>query len=130
MTVVAVVHPTPAARAALRQGLAHRGGRPARLIPCRLEQVVPLLRREVVDAVVLDPRSASADPAFRLIGLFPGIPMFALSPFRPDDGGMLMAWRRAGIRGVLVEGVDDAAGGEWIAARTASRRRRHALRDA
>src|SRR5205823_4923603 len=38
--------------------------------------------------------------------------------------------RRAGIQGIVVEGVDGAAGGEWIAARTASRRRRAALRDA
>jgi AraC-like DNA-binding protein len=130
MPVVAVAHPGQAARAALRRGLARRAGRGARLLPCRLEQVASLLRREVVDAVVVDARSASPDSAFRLMGLFPGIPMFALSTFRPDDGPMLMAWRRAGIRGILVEGVDDAAGGEWIAARTASHRRRVALRDA
>ena len=97
---------------------------------CRsLNQVSDLLQSEVVDAVIADLRS---DPkaVFSLIGLYPRIPVFALSAFRPDDGRILMACRRAGIQGILIEGVDDAAGGEWIAARTASRRRGSALRDA
>ncbi len=128
MAVVAVVHRGRAARAALRQGLARRA---AHAVACRsVEQVVSLFHRDVVDAVVVDVRAGPTESAFRLIGLYPGIPMFALSAFRPEDGPILMACRRAGMRGVLVEGVDGAASGEWIAARTASRRRRTALRDA
>ena len=43
---------------------------------------------------------------------------------------MLAACYDAGFTGVLVEGVDNALSGEWIAARTAQVARREALRDA
>ena len=131
MAVVAVVHRGLAVRAALRRGLIRRGAR-ARFAACRsLDQVHRLLRREVVDAVVVDiRRSATPAPALRLIEQYPGIPVFALSSFRPEDGGTMAALRHAGVRGLLVDDVDGVAGGEWIAARTASRRRRHLLRDA
>src|SRR5204862_6613413 len=55
------------------------------------------------------------------------IPMFALSAFRPDDGALLRRCQGAGYAGVLVEGVDNAVAGEWIAARTAQAARRRAL---
>jgi AraC-like DNA-binding protein len=130
MAVVAVVHRGLAVRAALRRGLIRRGAR-ARLAPCRsLDQVHRLLRREVVDAIAVDIRRSTAAPALQLIEQFPGIPLFALSSFRPEDGGAMVTLRRAGIRGLLVDDVDGVAGGEWIAARTASRRRHHLLRDA
>src|SRR3989442_11338136 len=56
--------------------------------------------------------------------------MYALSAFRPDDGTLLAACHGAGFTGVLVEGVDNALSGEWVAARTAQVTRREALRDA
>jgi AraC-like DNA-binding protein len=95
-----------------------------------MEQVERLLRQEVVEAIVVDVRAERSDRVFPLIGLYPGIPVFALSAFRPEDGGVMMSCRRAGMRGILVEGVDGAAAGEWIATRTAGRRRRQMLRDA
>jgi len=49
---------------------------------------------------------------------------------RPDDGALLASCRDAGFTGVLVEGVDNAVAGEWIAARTAQVARRLALADA
>jgi AraC-like DNA-binding protein len=49
---------------------------------------------------------------------------------RPDDGTLLASCREAGFAGVLVEGVDNAVAGEWIAARTAQVARRAALADA
>ena len=55
--------------------------------------------------------------------------MYALSSFRPDDGPLLAACRAAGVAGVLVEGVDNAVAGEWVAARTAQAGRRAALAD-
>ncbi|MBI4420006.1 MAG: helix-turn-helix domain-containing protein [Gemmatimonadetes bacterium] len=128
MAVVPVVHRSGAARAALRRGLSRRA---LRLLSCSdLERVHAVLRREVVEAVVVDVRAGLADATFRLIAAYPGIPVFAFSTFQPDDGTLLMACRRAGVRGVVVEGVDEAAAGEVIAARGASRRRRAALEDA
>ena len=56
--------------------------------------------------------------------------MFVLSPLRPDDGPLLAQCHAAGFAGVLVEGVDNAVAGEWIAARTAQVARREALADA
>jgi len=53
-----------------------------------------------------------------------------LSAVRPDDGPLLATCRDAGFTGVLVEGVDNAVAGEWIAARTAQVARRDALADA
>jgi len=128
VSVIPVVHRSATTRAALRRGLRRRG---TRVLACRsVEQVAGLLHREVVDAVVVDVRAGHAAATFRLIGLYPGIPVFALSAFRPGDGATLLACRRAGVRGILIEGVDDVAGAELVAARTAGRRRRSALRDA
>jgi AraC-like DNA-binding protein len=56
--------------------------------------------------------------------------MYALSAVRPDDGPLLASCQKAGFTGVLVEGVDNAVAGEWIAARTAQVARRAALADA
>jgi AraC-like DNA-binding protein len=83
----------------------------------------------VVDAVVLDVK-AVPDWALSLPGRFPRIPMYALSAFRPDDGVLIDMCHRAGFAGILVEGVDNAAAGEWVAARTAQVIRRQDLADA
>jgi AraC-like DNA-binding protein len=114
----------------LRRGLARRRTGLRLLAFHGIEQVEGLLRHEVVDAVVVDMRAERSGAVFPLIGLYPAIPVFALSAFHPEDGAIMMSCRRAGMRGILVEGVDGAAAGEWIAARTASRRRRQILRDA
>src|SRR5947207_73870 len=83
----------------------------------------------VIDAVVLGVKTAPA-AALALPARFPRIPMFVLSAVRPDDGPLLAACDAAGFAGVLVEGVDNAVAGEWIAARTAQVARREALADA
>jgi AraC-like DNA-binding protein len=128
MPVVAVVHRGPAAGAALRRGLGRRG---AKVMACRsIEQVADLFQRDVVDAVVIDARTGATDAASRLHGLYPRIPMFALGEEGPGDAPVLLVCRRAGLRGLPVNGSDGAASGEWIAARTASRRRRVMLREA
>jgi AraC-like DNA-binding protein len=88
-----------------------------------------LLQLRLVDAVVLDGKAAP-ETALALPARFPRIPVFLLSAFRPDDGRLLSACRRAGVAGVLVEGVDNAVSGEWVAARTAQAARRSALADA
>ena len=126
MPVIGLVHRAPAVRTALRRGLA-AGGERARLVGLRsLEQVKALLRREVVDGLIIDVRLQVSQRLLTLTKLFPGIPIFALSAFRPEDGAILLACREAGVRGIVVEGVDGAGGGEWIAVRTASRLRARA----
>jgi len=89
-----------------------------------------VLERRLVDGVIVDVRHPSFGPALALIPQYPGIPFFALSAFRPDDAALIARTRVAGVAGVLVEGVDDAAIGELIVLGSATRRRRMALADA
>jgi AraC-like DNA-binding protein len=97
---------------------------------CRtLAAVERLLAHRVVDAVVVDVK-AGPDLALRLPGRYSRIPVYALSAFRPDDGMLIAMCHRAGFAGILVEGVDNAGSGEWVAARTAQVIRRQALADA
>jgi AraC-like DNA-binding protein len=124
--VVPVLHPRREARRALKQG--YPGGAGSVRLCRDLGAVERLLYQRLVDAVVLDVKAAPA--ALALPGRFPRIPMFVLSVFRPDDGPLLGACHAAGFGGILVEGVDNAIAGEWIAARTAQAARRHALADA
>lgn len=120
-------HPRREARRAIQRGYP-RGAGSVRL--CRtLAAVERLLAHRVVDAVVLDVK-AVPDAGLSLPGRFPRIPMYALSAFRPDDGVLIARCHRAGFAGILVEGVDSAASGEWVAARTAQVARRQALADA
>ena len=128
MPLVPVLHRSGAARTLIRRGLPRRGWRVER---CRAaESLERTLGRRLVDAVVLDVRSSGADAVLACIPRFPRIPFFALSTFRPDDGALIARSRLAGVAGILVEGVDDAALGELIGAESATARRRSALADA
>lgn len=125
--VVPVFHPRREARRAVKRGYPRVAGT-VRL--CRtLAGVERLLDQRLVDAVLLDVKAAP-DDALTLPPRFPRIPMYVLSAFRPEDGSLLAACRAAGFAGVLVEGVDNAVAGEWVAARTAQVARRRALADA
>ena len=125
--VVALFHPRRDARRALREGYPRAAGQ---VLLCRsVAGVERLLFQRLVDAVVLDAKAAPA-VVLNLPARFPRIPVYALSAFRPDDGRMLAQSRAAGVAGVLVEGVDNAMLGEWVAARTAQVARRQALADA
>lgn len=127
--LVPVVHRAAAVRATLRRGLPRASHR---VVGCRTaEQAARYLGDALVDAVVVDVQvPGAASTAFRLAQQFPRIPIFALSAFRPDDGALLAACRAAGLRGVLVEGVDEPIAAEFVAARTATAGRRQALADA
>lgn len=125
--VVAVFHPRPEPRRALRAGYP-RGAGVVRACPTPAA-VERLLFQRLVDAVVLDARAAPA-AALALAARFPRIPMFVFSALRPADGSLVAACHAAGFAGVLVEGVDNAIAAEWVAARTAQRARRAALADA
>jgi AraC-like DNA-binding protein len=125
MPIVPVVHPDAAMRRWLRLGLP----RPVRIRTCRtVSDARALLQRAVPDAVVVDVSGDALEPALRLAADYPRVPVFAFSAFRPDDGDVLDRCRR-GLAGVLVAGVDEAAAGELIARRTASRLRERELAD-
>jgi AraC-like DNA-binding protein len=127
VSVVPVFHPRREARRAVQRGYPRAVGS-VRL--CRsFAAVETVLAHRLVDAVVLDVKSAP-DSGLALPRRFPRIPIYVLSAFRPDDGVLLAACQRAGYAGVLVEGVDNAVSGEWLAARTAQAARREALSDA
>ena len=128
MPLIAVVQ-RAAARAALRQGVPRRAGR---IVSCRdLPHVHRVLGRELVDAVVVDVlASGAADPTFALAAAFPRIPVFAFSAFRADDNRLVAACYAAGLRGVLVDGVDTPVAGRLVARRNASSARLLALNDA
>src|SRR5256884_819136 len=122
--VVPVFSPRAEPRRAVKRGYPRDAGS-VRL--CRnLAAVERLLYQRLVDAVVLDVKTAPA-AALALPARFPRIPMFVLSAVRSDDGPLLAACDAAGFAGVLVEGVDNAVAGEWIAARTAQVARRAGL---
>ena len=127
--VVPVYHPRREARRAVQVGYPRDAG-VVRL--CRsLQAVERLLGQRLVDAVVIDVKAPSVPTtALALPARFPRIPMYVLSAFRPHDGRLLSACHAAGFAGILVEGVDYAIAGEWIATRTAQVARRAALADA
>jgi len=126
MAVIPVVHADAGVRTALRRGMPRRG---VRVVNCRsVDHVELLLQRELVDAVVIDVLAGWADATFELTPRYPRIPFFAHSAFRPDDGVLVAACRRAGL-GVFVDGVDRHAAGEVVDARRASRVRIAALGD-
>jgi len=83
-----------------------------------------VFRRDVVDAVVLGGPPDVGERAASLLARYPGVPLFVAGPFGPGDGATLARYRRAGVQGILVDGVDDAAAAELVATRTASRARR------
>jgi AraC-like DNA-binding protein len=95
-----------------------------------VDRLRQLLSRRLVDAVVVDVRDDLAEPSLGLIPQYPRIPFFAIAAFRPGDAGLVRSCRQRGVVGVLVEGVDNTAAGEVIAAQSATRRRRDALAEA
>ena len=125
--LVPVCHPRREARRALQRGYPRRLG----AVRCcgSLQAVERLLGARLVDAVVVDVKAAP-EVWLAMPARFPRIPVFAFSAFRPDDGRLLADCQRAGFAGVLVEPVDHAVAGEWIARRTAQAARRRAFADA
>lgn len=127
MPVVPICHQRREARRALARGYPRRLGA---VRACATPQaVLRLLAARLVDAVVVDVKS-EPEIWLDMPGRYPRIPLFALSAFRPDDGRLLAQCQRAGFAGLLVEPVDHAMAGEWVARRTAQQARRRALADA
>jgi AraC-like DNA-binding protein len=128
MPVLALVGADPGWRAALRRSLPGAIG----IRSCRdVDAVVALLRRELVDAVLLRIRGADWTahiPTLR--DRYPRIPVFGFGALRADDARQLADGLEAGVEGLLVEGVDEPVAGELVAARAVSRRRERELADA
>jgi AraC-like DNA-binding protein len=126
--VVPLLHRDAKVRTVLRRGLSRSG---VRVLACRsVGRLEALYRHELIDGVVVDVAAHGTDLAEGLVGSYPGIPLFAMSGFRPDDGPLLARCRAAGFRGVLVQGVDDTVAAELIATRSATSARRQLLADA
>jgi len=128
MPVVGMAHHNPTMRAVLRRGLRARG---VRVVGCRgLEQLAHVFQAELVDAAVVGAGREHMEATLSLASQFPRVPIFLAGAFRPDDGALLLAYRRGGLRAILVDGVDDHAAAELVGARGASSARCYALRDA
>ncbi len=126
--VVPVMHHDEKVRTAIRRGLARSR---TRVMVCRgPDQLKAVLRRELVDAVVIDVRKFGTGDAESLASSYPRIPLFAMSAFKPDDAELIVTCLDTGFAGILVQGVDDPAAGELIASRSASRTRLSDLGDA
>ncbi len=128
MAVVPVFHPDPNIRATLRRGLRHAR---MRVVSCRTIGLIDRVMQEnLVNAIVVDVRRGAMDEVFELIDRYPGVPLFAYSAFRPEDGRLLAACATGGLRGVLVDGIDDAVAGVYVASRSAATQRAALLADA
>jgi len=113
---------------ALRRSLPRGGpGVVACRTPANLRQ---LLEKRIVEAVVFAPRAGLLDEWASLRADFPGIPIVAFAPFRPDDGDVLAECRRQRVAAVAVEGVDDPVVGELVRRVSLVASRRRALADA
>ncbi|GBD31475.1 hypothetical protein HRbin33_00427 [bacterium HR33] len=128
MPVVALLHRSRSLGSALRRGLRDKK---LRLKACRSrEHLDRVLGGEVVDAVVLELDRYGLDGLLEFRRLYPRIPVFLSFPFRPVDGALLSACGERGFRDFLVEGVDEAAAAELVAARGLTAQRAAALADA
>jgi AraC-like DNA-binding protein len=88
------------------------------------------LKTRLIDAVVFTPASTPLESLAALRIGFPAIPWIALSPFKPDDGRLLLECLGAKVALVLVDGVDNAVAGELVVRASAAFHRRQALADA
>lgn len=128
MAAIAALLDNRAALLALRRSLPKAGPGVTR---CRNPAAVArVLENRLVDAVVLHPQAVHHAELAELRRRVPGIPLIVYGPFRADDGDLLLAWHRAGVAGVAVEGVDDAVVGEIVARASATAVRRRALAEA
>jgi len=125
---VAALGPSRAGITALRRTLPRPG---PHLSACRSPAALDrALGQHIVEAVVVAPPAATAALLARLRTAYPAIPLIAYAPLRADDADLVLAWYRAEVEGVLVEGVDDPAAADLVLRRAVSRRVAAALKDA
>ncbi|MFN2317452.1 MAG: hypothetical protein ABR602_12300, partial [Gemmatimonadales bacterium] len=109
MPALAALLDTRPALATLRRGLAR--GR-CGVLTCRnVNGLLRTLAERAVDGVILGPQVAQRGALPRVRGDFPGIPLIVFGALRADDATQIAGWHAAGVREVVVEGVDDAVVG-------------------
>jgi AraC-like DNA-binding protein len=113
---------------ALRRSLPRPGSALVRVRSA--EALWRLGQRRLLDAVVLSPLGGGLALVRELRARWPVVPVVAFAPFRPDDGETIAACREAGVRALLVEGIDDAVAGELLGRVTLTALRRAELADA
>jgi AraC-like DNA-binding protein len=127
MPAIAALLESRAAVATLRRTLP-KGG--PRVISCRTPAALyALMEKRLVDAVVLAPQPALLPELSGFRSRLPLVPLVAYSPFRPDDGELLLACRPT-VSALAVEGVDDPIVGELVVRASLTEARRRALADA
>ncbi len=89
-----------------------------------------VLSTRLVDAIVLTPQAVVHPQIQEVRAAFPGVPMVAFGPFRPDDGEMMLTCHEARVAALLVEGVDNAVSGDVVLRVSAAEERRRTLADA
>lgn len=105
--VVALVAPRPRTRSLVRAAFPRRR---ARVVVTRTaDELVGLLRSELVDGVVVDVGSGGPDGwrAAERARDFPALPFFAALPLRATDGPAIARCAALELADVLVEGADD-----------------------
>ncbi|HSR90615.1 MAG TPA: AraC family transcriptional regulator [Gemmatimonadales bacterium] len=128
MPVVAALLESRDAAQALRRSLPRSNWSLAR---CRNPNGLrKVLATRLVDAIVLTPQALAQPQIQEVRAAFPGVPMVAFGPFRPDDGEMMLACHEAKVAALLVEGVDNAVSGEVVLRVSAAEERRRTLADA
>jgi AraC-like DNA-binding protein len=121
--VVALLERRPALLA-LRRALP---GRPQRVLTARSpQQLDTLLRRHLVDAVVVGAEAVRAGTFAALRDEFQSLPVACLAPVRSDDAGLVRRIARAGGT-VLLEGLDEPVLERTIRRRGLTARREDAL---
>lgn len=128
MPAVAALLDTRPALATLRRGLAR--GR-CGVLTCRnLNGLLRTLGERAVDGIVLGPQAAQRGALPQVRHAFPAFPLVIFGNLRADDAPQIAAWLAAGVREVVVEGVDDAVVADLVGRHSCTSRRREALRDA
>src|SRR5215216_4967406 len=106
MAAVAALLDRRTAVTALRRTISGPAGR---VVACRTPGALDrVLLQRLVDAIVIAPATTVALAVAALRARVPQIPIVAYAPFRPDDGALLLSYRRQQIAAVAIEGVDDA----------------------
>ena len=132
MSAVAALLDGPSALHTLRR--ARTRGSPGgggSVVSCRsVRGVIRVLEDRVTDVVVVGLRATELLDLDPLLSRFPGIPLLLYGAVRPDHAPALLALCQAGVAGILVEGVDDAAVGVLIHRYSLAGERERALAEA
>jgi AraC-like DNA-binding protein len=81
------------------------------VVRCSLREMYVALRTSVVDVVVVDPMldaSVNQDALVQVVRSYPSLSWLVFTPLRPDVGQLVVELSRAGVRRVILAGLDDS----------------------